>query len=138
MICFNLRAILIGGFVVMGFLEILTGVFAMKEMNNPSLYCLLISLFVYQICLGPYTWVYIAEIGNAKSVAMGSIFIWGVVQEFTIQYLFDYMGNDGVFWLFGGLSFLTGIIFCIFMKETKGLTQEQTKVLYVPEHLLKV
>ena len=52
--------------------------------------------------------------------------------------MFDSMGENGTFWLYGGCSIIAGILMMIYMKETKGLTQEQCKILYVPTHLLKV
>ena len=55
-----------------------------------------------------------------------------------VSYMFDYMGDEGTFWFFGGCSLIAGVAMIFFMKETKGLTQEQTKVLYVPKNLLKV
>ena len=122
----------------MGAFEVLLGVFALLKWNNPVLVCLMISLFIYQICLGTYTWVYIAEIGNDKNQALGSLVLWGVVQSLVINYMFDSMGDSGTFWFFGGCSIIAGVIMLFVMKETKGLTQEQAKVLYVPKHLLKV
>ena len=99
---------------------------------------MMISLFIYSVTIGPYTWVYIGEVGNEKMQALGLIFAQGIIQSLTINYMFDYFGENGTFWTFGGCCILAGVLMCIFMKETKGLTQEQTKVLYVPENLIKV
>ena len=44
---FNLRTIIIGGFLVMGLFEVLLGFFAMYHINLAVLACLMISLFVY-------------------------------------------------------------------------------------------
>ena len=99
------------------------------------LLCLLGALFVYQVSLGTYTWTYIAEVGNEKNQALGSVFLWGVIQSLVVNYLFDYLGDAGTFWMYGGFSVVTGILVLIFMRETQGLTQEQTKLLYVPDRL---
>ena len=37
--------------------------------------------------------------------------------------------------MYGGFSLLTGVLVLLFMRETKGLTQEETKLLYVPARL---
>ena len=121
---FNLRAVLVAGFIAMGIFEVLLGTFITLKMNNAVLGCLVISLFIYQICLGTYTWVYIAQVGNEKNQALGSLVLWGVVQSLVINYMFDYMGENGTFWLYGGCSIVAGIVMWIYMKETKGLTQE--------------
>ena len=63
---FSMRAGLIGGFIAMGFFEILVGVFATLEWNNIVLVMMMISLFIYSVTIGPYTWVYIGEVGNEK------------------------------------------------------------------------
>ena len=44
---FNVRAIIISGFLVMGVFEIALGFFAMYHINLAVLACLMISLFVY-------------------------------------------------------------------------------------------
>ena len=120
----------------MGFFEFLTGIFITLENDNIVLYCMMIALFICTITIGPYTWVYIGEIGNEKSQSFGLLFAQGLVQSFTITYVIDYIGPNYTFWLFSGCCFIAAILLCIFMKETKGLTQDQTKVLYVPDHLL--
>ena len=51
----------------MGVFEIMVGVFATLKWNNVVLVCLMISLFIYSVTIGPYTWVYIGEIGNEKN-----------------------------------------------------------------------
>ena len=43
----NVRAVIIGGFLVMGVFEVALGFFAMYDMNTPVLICLMISIFVY-------------------------------------------------------------------------------------------
>ena len=64
---FSMRAGIIGGLVAMGFFELLTGVFITLEMNDLVLVCLMLALVTCTISIGPYTWVYIGEIGNEKS-----------------------------------------------------------------------
>ena len=91
-------------------------------MNDLVLVCLMIALFICTITIGPYTWVYIGEIGNEKSQSFGLIFTAGIVQSFTITYVFDYIGSNFTFWLFSGSCFIAAMLLCIFMKETKGLT----------------
>ena len=102
----------------MGGFEFALGIFKIEGMNNLVLICLLASLFVYQISLGTYTWTYIAEVGNEKNQALGSVFLWGVVQSLVVNYMFDYMGDAGTFWLYGLFSVVTGILLLIFMRET--------------------
>ena len=114
----NVRVVLISGFLVMGGFEFALGIFKIVGMNNLVLICLLASLFVYQISLGTYTWTYIAEVGNEKNQALGSVFLWGVVQSLVVNYMFDYMGDAGTFWLYGLFSVVTGILLLIFMRET--------------------
>ena len=51
--------------------------------------------------------------------------------------MFSGLGNQGTFWLFSGLTLAGAIIFIITIKETKGLTDDQIKHLFVPDDLKK-
>ena len=114
----NVRKVLISGFLVMGAFEIALGIFNVYHKDTLVLGCLLGALFTYQISLGTYTWTYIAEVGTEKAQALGSVFLWGCIQSLFVNYMFDFFGDAGTFWLYGGLSFLIGFLMLIFMRET--------------------
>ena len=46
-------------------------------------------------------WVSKQEVGNEKMQALGLIFAQGIIQSLTINYMFDYFGENGTFWTFG-------------------------------------
>lgn len=121
----------------MAIFEVATGVFAMLGWNNSVVACMLISVFIYMATMGPYTYVYCAEIGNEQNQAIGLILGESLILSLTVNYMFDGIGVSGTFFVFAFLSGLVAAILYVYMRETKGLTQEQTKILYVPQHLLK-
>ena len=66
-------------------------------------------------------------------MTMFSFFASLVLFTFTAEYMMgSYLQVPGTFWVFGFINFL-GFLFCsIFIKETKGLTDKQKKLLYSP------
>ena len=119
----------------MGVLLFLIGLFAMLEMNTLVVVCMMIDLFIYGTTMGTYTWVYIGQVAEEKSASLAIFTLWFFVfvLALTTDTLFNSLGNQGTFWLFSGLTFIGAILIMITHKETKGLTDEEIKLLYVPE-----
>merc|ERR1712083_207072 len=101
--------------------------------------CMMIDLFIYQTTLGTYTWVYIGQVAEemAASLAIFTIWFFVFILALTTDSLFDGLGNQGTFWFFSGLTLVGGVLILITHKETKGLSDEEIKVLFVPENLKK-
>lgn len=80
---------------------------------------------------GPVVWIYMSEIMNDKGVSIGTFLSWtftliiGLIVPSLMNSIHGY-----TFILFGCISTLSTVFIYFFMKETKGLTEEQVKHLY--------
>ena len=83
--------------------------------------------------------MYIGQVAEEKaaSLAIFGIWFWTFVLALTTDSLFNGLGNEGTFWLFSGLTLMGAVLFIITIRETKGLTDEEIKVLFVPKELKK-
>jgi len=90
-----------------------------------------IYIVVFELSLGPLTWIYLTEIMTEKGLSIGVAvnLILTVTVALTTPILAKALGG----WLFIGLAVfcLLCAFFCIFMvKETKGLSGKQIAKLY--------
>ena len=82
---------------------------------------------------GPIVWLYISEICNDKATSVGTVMNW--FWTLTVSILSPFLINDwlteGKTWLlFGSLS-VFGLLFIVFfMKETRGKSEDEVKLLY--------
>ena len=83
--------------------------------------------------------MYIGQVAEEKAASLAIFNIWFFVfvLALTTNFLFNSLGNQGTFWLFSGLTLIGGVIFIFTIRETKGLTDEEIKVLFVPKELKK-
>ena len=71
-------------------------------------------------------------------MGLASCFIIYFVIEYALELLIkpfihdDYLGRGGVFYVLSGISALGAIYVFAFIRETKGLTEKQKKLLYTP------
>ena len=135
--CLGIKTIFVGGMFGMGLFLFLIGLFAKYGKNNILVVCMMLDLFIYQITLGTYTWVYIGQVAQERSASLAVFTIWFFVfvLALTTNSIFAGLGNAGTFWLFSGMTIVGGILILITHKETKGLTDAEIKVLFVPENL---
>ena len=135
----GIKTIFVAGMLIMGLFLFLIGLFAMLDMNNLVVICMMIDLFCYQTTLGSFTWVYIGQVAEEKAASLAIFNIWFFVfvLALTTNAMFNGLGNVGTFWLFSGLTIMGAFIFMITIKETKGLTDEEIKVLFIPKELKK-
>ncbi|KAL4932484.1 putative MFS alpha-glucoside transporter [Aspergillus undulatus] len=114
---------------------------------------MLICTFIYDLSLGPFCYVLLAEVSSARlrgftiALATVSCYVWSVVFAVVIPYAMnedqgDWRGKMG--FLFSGLAALSAV-YCFFcLPETRGRTFEELDVLFerrVPSrkfHLCKV
>ena len=123
----------------MSVLLFLVGLFAMLGMDNVLVICMMLDLFIFQATMGTYTWVYIGQVAEEKASSLAIFTIWfgTFILALITDSLFNSLGSQGTFWLFSGLTFVGAVFIILTIKETKGLTAEEIKVLYVPKKLRK-
>lgn len=84
---------------------------------------------------GPILWLYLSEVCTGEAIAMCVFANWSsslLVGELTPYMLNNWLGNY-TFLLYGGLCALSTLYLAIFMKETKGLTEQECKTLFSPK-----
>jgi hypothetical protein len=83
---------------------------------------------------GPIIWIYMSEVMNEKGVAVGTFINWTLtlIVGFGTTYLFNSLKGD-TFYVFATTCGIGLIFIIMFVKETKGLTQEDLLNLYRPD-----
>ena len=89
-------------------------------------------LVVYQIFNGPIIWLYMSEVPVDTAMGFITLCLW--VSQFVIALIAPFLstaiGPQGCFYMFGSIS-LVGAVFCyLCVKETRGLTDKEKKLLY--------
>jgi len=97
----------------------------------------LIMTMLFVICFefgpGPIVWLYMGEILNDKGLSIGGFLNWTfvlIVSIFTPTLIHSSIGAAGTFLIFGICNVIATVFIMIFMKETKGLSDDQVKNLY--------
>jgi len=80
---------------------------------------------------GPIVWLYMGEIMNDKGLSIGAAVNWTLVLIISLftPTLMD-ASDWGTFLMFGCFNVCGTIFIMLFMKETKGLKDEEVKNLY--------
>lgn len=100
-------------------------------LNNVSLICCNLFVAFFEFGPGPITWLYMPEISNMNAISIATGINWALTLVMALATNAMVTAMSGwTFILFGIFSFL-GFLFCMFiMKETKGLSQEESMKLY--------
>lgn len=87
----------------------------------------------FEFAPGPIVWLYMGEILNDKGISVAVFLNWlftliiGLVTPTLLKP--DVLGG-GTFIMFGVFNCLSCVFIGLFMRETKGLSDEQVKYLY--------
>jgi len=134
---FGRRPIQLWSLVVINLCLFLMGICVMLKWNNLLLGTMAIFFTFCQI--GPCTiaWIYTSEIATKKSmsIAVTSTWIELLILGMITKPLFD--STDYGFFVFGTVNSVMMLIMFLFMKETKGLSEEQIGQLYVRDNQVK-
>ena len=91
-------------------------------------------VFFFEFGPGPIVWLYISEICNDKATSVNTFINWVFTLTVSLgtNTLLTTWPKDFTWMLFAIIS-LVGLVFqLVFMKETRGLSEEQVKRLYRP------
>ena len=92
---------------------------------------IIVVLLGFQFGTGSIPWIYIAETCNDRAASVGAITNWTSNLIIVIVAPYLYSAANGYMWLIYAMVVIASIVFiCIFLKETKGLSEEQVKKLY--------
>lgn len=130
------RWLLIVGHVIMAIFHVLIGVFTVQNLTTETVLFMVLFIITYQISNGPVIWLYVSEVVVDSALGLciftlyGTILILSLTTNFLIS---SALHQQGVFWLFGGITFI-GAFFCyFFIRETRGLNDKDKKLLYSPK-----
>lgn len=123
----------------MGILMGCVSVLASQKMDTLLVGFMMLFLFVFQLTLGTYSWVYLGKVACDEGLSIGVGILWGsvLILSLVTNTMFDKLGNWGTFMFFAVCSLLSAVFFFFFLKETQGLSREECQVLYAPESAVK-
>eukprot|EP00351_Strombidinopsis_sp_SopsisLIS2011_P005741 CAMPEP_0116877918 /NCGR_PEP_ID=MMETSP0463-20121206/9673_1 /TAXON_ID=181622 /ORGANISM="Strombidinopsis sp, Strain SopsisLIS2011" /LENGTH=144 /DNA_ID=CAMNT_0004525629 /DNA_START=1270 /DNA_END=1704 /DNA_ORIENTATION=+ len=100
--------------------------------NSIELIGTIFFVVLFEFSSGPIAWLYIAEITNGQgaSAATGVLQSLSLLQGAVTLYMFDGLGGY-TFVLFGIFSAINFLFVIFVMKETRGLSEAQVKLVYV-------
>ena len=136
--CFGRRTLVIWGHIFIAIIHASIGVFGILHVDAGIIGMILAFLVVYQNSSGPVAWLYAAETTIDSALGICLFTLWGTVFILSLvcPILMDpnsSVGINNVFFIFSGLS-VFGSLYCyFFIKESKGLTDKEKKLLFTPE-----
>jgi MFS family permease len=132
---FGRKSMLIFGHAMMGLMELGAGAFFQANLPGPMYLCLNGFILSFSMTSGPVTWLYISEctVDTATGLVVLGLYTSCMQQVLSMEFLMGSanFGLAGTFYLFGFENFLCVIFLILFVKETRGHTDAEKKMLYV-------
>jgi len=99
----------------------------------------MIFLATFQLTLGTYSWVYLSQVACEEGLSLATFILWVAVLIITLTTgpMFDVMKPAGVFGFFSVSCILSFVYFFIFLKETKGLSRDESQCIYDKQRTVK-
>ena len=81
-------------------------------MDNLVVVGMMVHLFIYQLSMGTYMFVYVVQVAEERAQVLGIGVTWFFVTILTLitNMLFDTLGNAGTFWMFAGLTIVGAVV----------------------------
>jgi SP family xylose:H+ symportor-like MFS transporter len=103
--------------------------------SSPTIELIALLFYIggFEMSWGPVIWLYLSEILNNKQMSIAIFANWtmSLAVGLLTPYLFKESWLGNYTFLMYGIFCLIGFFYCsIFMKETKGLTENECKALY--------
>ena len=120
--------IIVGGFFVMVVSMSVVAVLEIVSRDTLLVVSMMVFLAVYQWTMGTYGWVYLPAVACDEGLSLGTAALWMsvFVISLTTNSMFNGLGSAGTFFFFAGMTFISFIFFFIFMKETKGMSRDES------------
>merc|ERR1712127_550244 len=99
-----------------------------------TIICILSFIAAFEFSSGPITWLYMSEIMQDKAVSIATVLNWLVtlvVSAITPSITKPDSNIPYIFFTVGILTILGALFMIVFMKETKGKSQNEIAELYV-------
>ena len=136
---FGRRSILITGFAIRAVALFFCGLFTFKGWDLEAFIMLCLFIGTSEMTQGSIGFLYISEVtvDAASGFSMFARYLHMMLVAFTFEFVINSpLQIYGTFWYFSGMTFL-GFLFCVFfVRETRGLTDIEKKMLYSPGSIL--
>ena len=95
-------------------------------------------IFIFVNTSGPVCWIYADETVSDAGLGVVLLILWMTL--FTLSFITPVLmspdsvvGPTNLFFIFSGINFISTIYAALFIKETKGLSDKEKKLLYTPK-----
>ena len=116
----------------------LIGAFILIGNDEGIVVMICVFIFIYANTTGPIAWVYSAETCTDVGLGVCLLTLWAVVllEGLTVPTLMNTpIETSGVFFMFAIFGLISSIFVYFFLKETKGLTDQEKRSLYAPKNI---
>jgi len=111
----------------------LVGLSIDQHWNTVTVACIMSFITLFEFSSGPITWLYMSEIMQDKALSIATVLNW--CMNLVISIITPTIATPEtipyIFYSVSALTLFGSIFIAIFMKETKGLSQNQLEVLFV-------
>ena len=139
--CFPRKTLLVFGHIAIAIIHALIGIFNNKNMDNLMIAMVQLFLMVYVNTSGPIAWMYATETTIEAALGTCLLTIWGVTFILTlvcpIIMADNSLGPSNTFFIFSAISVVGALYSAFVIKETRGLTESQKKLLFARKRYLK-
>lgn len=133
---FTRRQLFIGFHFLIGISLMMAGYCV--RLQNADLVLTGISLMIlsFQMSNGSAFWIYVGEIATEQAIGLCLLMLMGLllIQSLVANALMSAMGYEVFFYVFAGFQLVICAVFYVFLRETKGLSNEQKMKLYAPKN----
>lgn len=127
---------MIGGQVCMLTFQFFAGLAFSLGYGFITYLCAIGFVLTFAATQGPVAWLYIAEVTVDQAMGIVMLFLYAssLQQVLAMEFLMDSPatgGPQGIFWLFSFENFVHLVFVLLVVKETRGLTDQEKKSLYL-------
>jgi Na+/melibiose symporter-like transporter len=123
--CFGRKTLLVVNYILLAFIG--AGMSLADHWGQSTAMLILTITFVtvFQFAPGPVTWLYTAEVCEAKGVSAGTTvnLIFTLVIGLTTESLINHWTKEWTFMMFSGFNIIAAIVLAVFAKESNGKSE---------------
>lgn len=104
----------------------LIAIFYALKQPELMMICICFNHIFFQVGTGSGVWTYVGEVSNEIGMALTFAIIMGLftIQTSVVTYVVKAIGVSALYYFYAGFQMFVVVFLFVFMKETKGLTQE--------------
>jgi len=139
---FGRRTLMLFGSIAMAATLVAVGIAALKGLQVLEIIFVLMFVAFFEFSSGPITWLYMAEIMQAKALGVAVCINWlvNLVISAAIPPLIKAIGEDNIGYIFifcGALTITCFFFIYWFMEETRGKTALEIEEMFIKDNKFK-